>query len=99
MPLSDIPDPVTRALCRRVQTRLQKMQPLPDGSLPYRGLADCLVKTVRTEGVGKLYTGFPTFCVRIAPHATLTLILLVSAAHDCKDEWVNNWLVWTDQIP
>ena len=28
------------------------------------------------QGPLKFYTGFPTYCVRIAPHVTLTLVFL-----------------------
>lgn len=33
-----------------VKTRLQKQQPLPDGSLPYRGVVDCAVQIAGKEG-------------------------------------------------
>lgn len=47
-----------------VKTRIQKMEPLPDGTLPYKGPLDCAVKTFTKEGPLKFYTGFPTYCVR-----------------------------------
>mmetsp|Transcript_1071 Transcript_1071/g.3227 ORF Transcript_1071/g.3227 Transcript_1071/m.3227 type:complete len:297 (-) Transcript_1071:390-1280(-) len=59
-----------------IKTRMQKMQPLPDGTMPYSSSLDCAVKTVSKEGPMALYTGFPTYCVRIAPQATLTLLFL-----------------------
>jgi len=59
-----------------VKTMLQKQKPLPDGTLPYSGFIDCSVKTFMEGGPLKFYTGFPTFYVRIAPHAMITLILL-----------------------
>ncbi|KAK7753192.1 putative mitochondrial 2-oxoglutarate/malate carrier protein [Diatrype stigma] len=52
-----------------VKTRLQKQQKGPDGRLPYRGMADCFAKVVRQEGPLRLYRGFGTYYVRIAPHA------------------------------
>jgi hypothetical protein len=52
-----------------VKTQLQKMQPLPDGKMPYSGALDCAAKTLANGGPLKFYTGFPTFYVRIAPHA------------------------------
>ena len=58
-----------------VKTQLQKMQPLPDGKMPYSGALDCAAKTMSSGGPLKFYTGFPTFYVRIAPHAMITLIL------------------------
>eukprot|EP01025_Chloroclados_australasicus_P059095 TRINITY_DN745_c0_g1_i1.p1 TRINITY_DN745_c0_g1~~TRINITY_DN745_c0_g1_i1.p1 ORF type:complete len:320 (-),score=22.13 TRINITY_DN745_c0_g1_i1:292-1188(-) len=59
-----------------VKTRIQKMQPLPDGTMPYKGMIDCALKTLRNEGPLVFYTGYPTYCVRIAPHVTLTLIFV-----------------------
>ncbi len=49
-----------------VKTRIQKMEPLPDGTLPYKGPVDCAMKTLREEGFLKFYTGFPTYCLRCA---------------------------------
>ena len=59
-----------------VKTQLQKQKPLPDGTLPFRGFADCVAKTMASGGPLKFYTGFPTYYVRIAPHAMFTLIIL-----------------------
>lgn len=52
-----------------VKTRLQKQTRLPDGSLPYRGMAHCFAKVIREEGWLRFYRGFTTYYVRIAPHA------------------------------
>lgn len=52
-----------------VKTRLQKQQKAPDGTVPYRGMADCFVKVARQEGIMRFYRGFGTYYVRIAPHA------------------------------
>jgi solute carrier family 25 oxoglutarate transporter 11 len=52
-----------------VKTRLQKQQRGPDGRLPYRGMIDCFQKVIREEGPLRLYRGFSTYYVRIAPHA------------------------------
>lgn len=52
-----------------VKTRLQKQHKGPDGKLPYKSMADCFAKVVRQEGPLRLYRGFGTYYVRIAPHA------------------------------
>ncbi len=52
-----------------VKTRLQKQQRGADGTLPYKGMADCFAKVARQEGVLRFYRGFGTYYVRIAPHA------------------------------
>lgn len=57
------------------KTKMQKMVPLPDGTLPYKNIFDCLGKTLSTEGLTKLWVGFPTFYLRIAPHVMITLIV------------------------
>jgi len=59
-----------------VKTRLQKMTPNPDGTLPYSGSVDCALKVIKGEGPLTLYTGFPTYCVRIAPHVVFTLLFM-----------------------
>nr|AHB08889.1 mitochondrial dicarboxylate transporter [Suaeda glauca] len=59
-----------------VKTQIQKMQPDAEGKYPYAGSLDCAVKTLKSGGPFKFYTGFPVYCVRIAPHAMLTLIFL-----------------------
>ncbi|KAG5928757.1 putative mitochondrial 2-oxoglutarate/malate carrier protein [Claviceps africana] len=58
-----------------VKTRLQKQSKGPDGKLPYKGMADCFVKVAKQEGPLRFYRGFGTYYVRIAPHATVTLIV------------------------
>ncbi|CAO2832876.1 unnamed protein product [Amaranthus hypochondriacus] len=59
-----------------VKTQIQKMQPDAEGKYPYTGPLDCAMKTLKSGGPFKFYTGFPVYCVRIAPHAMLTLIFL-----------------------
>jgi solute carrier family 25 oxoglutarate transporter 11 len=61
-----------------VKTRIQKMEKGPDGTMPYKGPLDCAMKTFREEGALKFYTGFPTYCLRIAPHVVFTLIFVAS---------------------
>lgn len=58
-----------------LKTKLQRMKKQPDGTYPYRGMMDCAMKTIAKEGPLGFYTGFPTYYVRIAPHAMLTLLI------------------------
>lgn len=58
-----------------LKTRLQKMRPDPvTGELPYKGVLHAAVKITKTEGITAFYTGYPTYYIRIAPHAMITLI-------------------------
>ncbi|GLC44514.1 hypothetical protein PLESTB_000065100 [Pleodorina starrii] len=59
-----------------IKTRLQKMTPNPDGTMPYKGPIDCAIQTLKNEGPMKFYTGFPTYCIRIAPHVVFTLVFV-----------------------
>ena len=47
------------------------------GLLPYKGMADCMRKSIRQEGFPKLWVGFSTFYARIAP-LTMIVTLLIS---------------------
>ena len=57
-----------------LKTKYQKMIIGENGLYPYKGLADCLAKSLRSEGVMGLYVGFPVYVMRIAPHCILTLL-------------------------
>ncbi|KAM0937585.1 putative mitochondrial carrier protein [Dioscorea sansibarensis] len=59
-----------------VKTQIQKMQPDANGKYPYTGSLDCALKTLKSGGPLKFYTGFPVYCVRIAPHVMMTWIFL-----------------------
>lgn len=59
-----------------IKTRLQKMKPAPDGSVPYKGFVDCVRKTLAAEGPGAFYQGYLTYVVRITPHIVITWVFL-----------------------
>lgn len=59
-----------------LKTKIQKMKALPDGTYPYKGMLDCLVKSVQREGVLGLWVGLPTFIGRVVPHSTAVLVIL-----------------------
>ncbi|TVU22794.1 hypothetical protein EJB05_32513 [Eragrostis curvula] len=59
-----------------VKTQIQKMQPDANGKYPYTGSLDCAMKTLKSGGPFKFYSGFPVYCVRIAPHVMMTWIFL-----------------------
>ena len=55
-----------------VKTQIQRMQPDASGKYPYTSSLDYAMKTLKSGGPLKLYTGFPVHCVRIAPYVMLT---------------------------
>jgi len=70
-----------------VKTQMQKQKPDPvTGELQYKSAMDCVMKTMAEGGPLRFYAGFPTFYVRIAPHAMITLI----AQDALKQFWAKN---------
>jgi len=58
-----------------VKTQVQKMKPDPvTGEMPFKGPVDCAMQQIKKGGITRLWTGFPTYYVRIAPHAMITLL-------------------------
>jgi solute carrier family 25 oxoglutarate transporter 11 len=67
-----------------VKTQVQKSKPDPvTGKLPFDGPIDCAMQQVRQGGPTRLWSGFPTYYIRIAPHAMITLI----AQDQVKKTW------------
>eukprot|EP00444_Apocalathium_aciculiferum_P034526 CAMPEP_0183484392 /NCGR_PEP_ID=MMETSP0370-20130417/178897_1 /TAXON_ID=268820 /ORGANISM="Peridinium aciculiferum, Strain PAER-2" /LENGTH=294 /DNA_ID=CAMNT_0025677683 /DNA_START=77 /DNA_END=961 /DNA_ORIENTATION=- len=58
-----------------VKTQVQKAKPDPvTGQMPFKGPIDCAMQQIKIGGITRLWTGFPTYYVRIAPHAMITLM-------------------------
>ncbi len=57
-----------------VKTKLQKMKRAPDGTFPYSGFFDCILKTAAREGVTGFWAGLPTYYFRVGPHSIVTLL-------------------------
>lgn len=57
-----------------MKTKLQKQTKDENGKYMYDNLRDCLRKTTQREGMTGLWTGLPTYYIRVAPHAMFTLI-------------------------
>ncbi|KAK8815462.1 hypothetical protein WA158_003674 [Blastocystis sp. Blastoise] len=57
-----------------MKTRLMSMKPDAEGKMPYKGLTDAFLKTVKSEGIFSLWKGFWTYYFRCAPHAMIILL-------------------------
>jgi len=58
-----------------VKSQMQSQKPdAVTGELPFKSSIDCASKILAEGGPMRFYAGFPTFYVRIAPHAMITLI-------------------------
>lgn len=70
-----------------VKMKMQKM--LPDGeNTLYKGFTDCMVKTVRREGVLGPWIGFSSFYFYAAPHTMISLLMMDYLHHYFGDERV-----------
>lgn len=73
-----------------VKTKLQKMKAGSDGKMPYAGIVDCFRKSFAREGITGFWAGYPTFYMRVAPHAMIVLIL---------DNFLNtSYKKWSERI-
>jgi len=59
-----------------LKTRIQKQVAGPDGTLPYKNTLDCARQILAKEGPMAFYKGWMTFCIRVAPHAIVTLLTM-----------------------
>ena len=57
------------------KTKMQKMMPNPDGSMPYKNIFHCIRSTARVNGTMGLWAGFPTYCMRVAPNNMIALVV------------------------
>ena len=57
-----------------IKTKMQKQKANPDGTMPYKNIADCITKSMAKEGVTGFWAGLPTYYFRVGPHAIITLL-------------------------
>jgi len=69
------------------KSRLMSMKPDTHGNLPYTGTLDCILKTVRHEGIGAVYKGLIPTTARQVP---LNMVRFISV------EWVKKILTGFD---
>ena len=67
------------------KSRLMSMKPDANGNLPYTGTLDCIVKTVRHEGLGAVYKGLIPTTARQVP---LNMVRFISVEW-CKKVLAN----------
>lgn len=58
-----------------VKTKYMRMKKNKDGVFPYSGFLDCFAKSVKNEGITGFWAGLPTYYMRVAPHAMITVLL------------------------
>uniref|UniRef100_A0A7S2I294 Mitochondrial carrier protein n=1 Tax=Helicotheca tamesis TaxID=374047 RepID=A0A7S2I294_9STRA len=58
-----------------VKSRMQNMPIAADGSAAYSSMMDCFVKSIKSEGVLVLWSGFTPAFVKLAPYTVISLTL------------------------
>lgn len=58
------------------KVKCQRMIPDLNGNYPYAGFSDCVLKSVKREGILGLYAGFSVFVARVGPNVIITLLTL-----------------------
>jgi hypothetical protein len=53
-----------------VKVKLQKQD---QANKIYKGIWDCVIKSVRREGIFRLWVGFPIYLIRGAPHSFILI--------------------------
>lgn len=57
------------------KVKLQKQKKLPDGSLQYKGMVDCMMQSIQREGLKGLWSGLRVYMFSIASLSFLILII------------------------
>lgn len=57
-----------------IKTKMQKQKPNAQGEMPYKGMPDCITKSLAREGVTGFWAGLPTYYFRVGPHAVIVLL-------------------------
>lgn len=71
-----------------IKSRLmaQKADPMT-GKLPYTGVTDCAIQTIKKEGPLGLFSGFSAYYGRCAPHAMIVLLCTESITSGYRKAW------------
>lgn len=70
-----------------IKMKMQKMVNTGEGAL-YKGFTDCMVKTIKREGVLGPWIGFSSFYMYAAPHTMISLLIMDYLHHYWGDERV-----------
>ncbi len=77
------------------KTRMMRQTADANGRMQYRNMFDCAAQIVAKEGPLALWTGLPTFLVRLAPHTIFTLLFMdmllprYRAGRELAAEWLH----------
>ncbi len=56
------------------KVKLVNMKPDANGNMPYKGIGDCFMKSLRREGFIRLWAGFIPVAANLGPHSIIALL-------------------------
>ena len=57
------------------KTKMQRQKKMKDGSKPYKHIFHAMSSEVKQNGPRGLWVGYPTYCLRICPHAMISFMV------------------------
>lgn len=57
-----------------IKVKIVNMSPNAAGKMPYKGIIDCLLKSIRREGFFRLWAGFVPVAANLGPHSVISLL-------------------------
>lgn len=57
-----------------IKVKIVNMSPDASGKMPYKGIVDCLLKSLRKEGFFRLWAGFLPVAANLGPHSMIALL-------------------------
>jgi len=57
-----------------IKVKLVSMRPDAKGNMPYKGVVDCLLRSVRKEGILRLWAGLIPVAANLGPHSVIVLL-------------------------
>lgn len=57
-----------------IKVKIVNMSPDANGKMPYKGITDCLLKSIRREGFIRLWAGFLPVAANLGPHSIISLL-------------------------
>lgn len=73
-----------------IKVKIVNMSPDAKGNMPYRGITDCLIRSIRREGFLRLWAGFLPVAANLGPHSIIALI---------SSEFIRKFMVKQNLLP
>ena len=73
-----------------VKVKMVNMKPGANGKMPYKGVTDCFMQSIRREGFFRLWAGFIPVVANLGPHSIIALL---------SSEFIRKYMVKKSLLP